>query len=286
MALGSAQLSRRVRETQEELRELNASLEERVTLRTTELEEANSELEAFSYSVSHDLRTPLRHIVGFAELLQKDTASSLSPRGQRYMGIIADAASRMDQLIDDLLEFSRMGRQELRQAEVPLAPLVSEVIAELQLGAPGQAAQWQLGELPSVCGDASLLRQVLINLLGNAVKYSAQSDPPRITVSAHTEGQDVVLEVRDNGVGFDPRYADKLFGVFQRLHRAEEFEGSGIGLANVRRIVTRHGGRVWAESELGQGAAFFVSLPLFERGGEQAPQQQPGEALLSQDNGD
>jgi PAS domain S-box-containing protein len=264
VALVSAQLSRRVRETQAELRELNASLEDRVTLRTTELEEANSELEAFSYSVSHDLRTPLRHIVGFAELLQKDAGSTVGPRGQRYMGIIADAAGRMGQLIDDLLEFSRMGRQELRATEVPLGPLVREVVTELQLSAPGQQARWEIAELPAVCGDASLLRQVLLNLLGNAVKYSAKAPQPRVQVRARTEGEEVILEVRDNGVGFDPRYADKLFGVFQRLHRAEEFEGSGIGLANVRRIVTRHGGRVWAESELGQGAAFSVTLPLYE----------------------
>ncbi|WP_293909829.1 CHASE domain-containing protein [Deinococcus sp.] len=303
VALGSAQLSRRVREAQEALRDLNASLEERVRLRTGELEEANSELEAFSYSVSHDLRTPLRHIVGFAELLQKDAGSSVSVRGQRYMGIITDAATRMGQLIDDLLEFSRMGRQELREAEVPLSGLVQEVIAELRLAAPGQAAQWDVAELPSVCGDASLLRQVLLNLLGNAVKYSAGATPPRITVSARTEAQDVVLEVRDNGVGFDPRYADKLFGVFQRLHRAEEFEGSGIGLANVRRIVTRHGGRVWAESELGQGAAFFVSLPSYVKSpeaevpaaevpaaevfaAEVSAEPAPPEPLLSQEPGD
>ncbi|AWN23231.1 histidine kinase [Deinococcus irradiatisoli] len=261
VALESAQLSRRVRETQEELRELNASLEERVTQRTTELEEANSELEAFSYSVSHDLRTPLRHIVGFTELLQKDQGSSASPRAQRYMNIIGDAALRMGQLIDDLLEFSRMGRQELRQGEVALSALMAEVIGELQLSSPGREARWEVGDLPDVRGDASLLRQVLLNLLGNAVKYSARAPQPTVRVQATQNETETVLEVRDNGVGFDPRYADKLFGVFQRLHRAEEFEGSGIGLANVRRIVLRHGGRVWAESQLGEGAAFFVALP-------------------------
>ncbi|TSA84467.1 PAS domain S-box protein [Deinococcus detaillensis] len=261
VAFESAQLSRRVREAQEELRELNVSLEQRVKQRTAELEEANSELEAFSYSVSHDLRTPLRHIVGFADLLQKDPGSTVSVRGQRYMGIIGDAASRMGQLIDDLLEFSRMGRQEMRQGEVALSTLVAEVIAELRLSSPGREATWDISELPQVRGDASLLRQVLLNLLGNAAKYSAKSESPTITMRANRTGSETVLEVRDNGVGFDSRYADKLFGVFQRLHRADEFEGSGIGLANVRRIVTRHGGRVWAESELGTGAVFFVALP-------------------------
>ncbi len=279
VALESAQLSRRVRETQEELRELNASLEERVTQRTTELEEANSELEAFSYSVSHDLRTPLRHIVGFTDLLQKDQGSSVSPRGQRYMNIIGEAALRMGQLIDDLLEFSRMGRQELRQGQVPLAGLITEVIGELQLSSPGREAHWDVGDLPDVRGDASLLRQVLLNLLGNAVKYSAHAPLPTVQVRATQSGSETVLEVRDNGVGFDPRYADKLFGVFQRLHRAEEFEGSGIGLANVRRIVMRHGGRVWAESQLGEGAAFFVALP---RQALVSTERQPASSLKSE----
>ncbi|WP_161882563.1 CHASE domain-containing protein [Deinococcus alpinitundrae] len=261
VALESAQLSRRVREAQEELRELNASLEERVAQRTTELEEANRELEAFSYSVSHDLRTPLRHIVGFSDLLQKDAGSTLGPRGQRYMGIIGDAASRMGQLIDDLLEFSRMGRQEMRQGQVALSGLVAEVIAELQLSSPGREARWDVGDLPQVRGDASLLRQVLLNLLGNAVKYSAKAEQPTVRLRAVQTDTQTTLEVRDNGVGFDPLYADKLFGVFQRLHRADEFEGSGIGLANVRRIVLRHGGSVWAESRLGEGATFYVALP-------------------------
>ena len=261
-ALDSARLSRRIREAQLELQDLNASLEERVTQRTAELEEANSELEAFSYSVSHDLRTPLRHIMGFAELLQKDQGDQMSVRGQRYMGIISQAAGRMGQLIDDLLEFSRMGRQELRREDVPLDALMAGVVAELQLTSPGRETEWAIGELPPVQGDASLLRQVMLNVLGNAAKYSAKVAQPRVSVRAEVQGGEVVLEVRDNGVGFDPRYAEKLFGVFQRLHTQGEFEGSGIGLANVRRIVLRHGGRVWAESEPGQGAAFFVALPL------------------------
>ena len=269
-ALESAQLSRRIREAQSELRELNASLEDRVAQRTAELEAANSELEAFSYSVSHDLRTPLRHIAGFAELLHKELPKNeagelSSARGGRYLGIISDAATRMNQLIDDLLEFSRMGRQELRQGRLELHELIGSVIAELQLSSPGREAHWEVGELPAVRGDASLLRQVMLNLLGNAIKYSARAPQPRVQVRASVSesGQEVILEVRDNGVGFDSAYADKLFGVFQRLHRSDEFEGSGIGLANVRRIVTRHGGRVWAQSyqHQGGGASFFISLP-------------------------
>ncbi len=284
VALESAQLSRRVRETQEELRDLNASLEQRVAQRTAELEEANSELESFSYSVSHDLRTPLRHIVGFTDLLQKDSGDAVTVRGQRYMTIIAEAALRMGQLIDDLLEFSRMGRQEMREGQVALGPLVAEVVSELQLSAPGKDAAFVFGDLPSVRGDASLLRQVLLNLLGNAVKYSAQAAQPQISVEASQSGQEVILSVRDNGVGFDPRYADKLFGVFQRLHRADEFEGSGIGLANVRRIVVRHGGRVWAESQPGQGATFFVALPgVLEDAAQDDPADQA--AQLSQQLG-
>ena len=265
-ALESALLSRRIREAQEELRELNASLEDRVAQRTAELEAANSELEAFSYSVSHDLRTPLRHIAGFAELLHKELPKNeagelASVRGGRYLGIISDAASRMSQLIDDLLEFSRMGRQELREGRVELSDLVESVVAELQLGSPGREAHWEIGSLPAVRGDASLLRQVMLNLLGNAVKYSAKAARPTVRVQASIQAEEVVVQVRDNGVGFDPAYADKLFGVFQRLHRSDEFEGSGIGLANVRRIVTRHGGRVWAHSHLAEGASFFVALP-------------------------
>lgn len=263
-ALESLRLLEQVQVAQQALQELNASLEQRVEERTTELAEANRELEAFSYSVSHDLRTPLRHIIAFGELIPKDPETTLGKKGTRYMGIITDAAGRMNQLIDDLLEFSRTSRQPLHLGRVALGALVQEVVSELQLTAPGNAAQWHLETLPDVLGDSSLLRQVLVNLLGNAAKYSSRSAAPQIWVSAVTHEREVTIQVRDNGVGFDPQYADKLFGVFQRLHRPEDFEGSGIGLANVRRIVLRHGGRVWAGAVLGEGATFSFSLKLYE----------------------
>ncbi|MBB5232761.1 PAS domain S-box protein [Deinococcus budaensis] len=255
---------------QADLRALNTSLEERVQLRTLELQDANRELEAFSYSVSHDLRTPLRHIVGFGDLLRKDAAGSLSPKSERYLGVITDAAGRMSRLIDDLLEFSRMGRQELRRGPVDLGGVVREVWASLEPDRAGRDVTLDLGPLPTVQGDAALLTQVFANLLSNALKYSRTREHARVWVQAQLAGEEVTVTVRDNGVGFDPRYTDKLFGVFQRLHRAEEFEGTGIGLANVRRIVVRHGGRVQAEAVPGEGATFQVTLPL-----SGAPQEAP-----------
>ncbi|GBF04941.1 PAS/PAC sensor signal transduction histidine kinase [Deinococcus aerius] len=247
---------------QADLQLLNQSLEERVVLRTLELQEANRELEAFSYSVSHDLRTPLRHIVGFGDLLRKEAGGTLSPKGERYLGVITDAAARMSRLIDDLLEFSRMGRQELRRGPVDLGAVVREAWAALEHDREGRAAGIEVGPLPTVEGDAALLTQVFTNLLSNALKYTRTRGQAQVQVTAREGPGEVTVTVRDNGVGFDPRYTDKLFGVFQRLHRAEEFEGTGIGLANVRRIVTRHGGRVSAESVPGEGAAFHVTLPL------------------------
>lgn len=265
-ALENIHLQRQVKEAQEALQDLNAFLEQRVEERTTELAEANRELEAFSYSVSHDLRAPLRHILGFGDRLSKDADSTLSVKGQRYLGHITSAASRMNQLIDDLLEFSRTSRQPLSLGRVSLSALTQEVVSDLRLVMPGSAAEWHLSPLPDVLADASLLRQVLVNLLGNAAKYSSRNPQPHIWVSAEVGEREVTVRVRDNGVGFDPQYAGKLFGVFQRLHRAEDFEGSGIGLANVRRIVVRHGGRVWAESQVGEGATFFFTLRLYEAG--------------------
>ncbi|WP_246580367.1 PAS domain S-box protein [Deinococcus aestuarii] len=245
-----------------DLEVLNLSLEERVRQRTLELQEANRELEAFSYSVSHDLRTPLRHIVGFGDLLRKEVGDDLSPKGERYLGVITDAAARMSRLIDDLLAFSRMGRQELRRGTVDLNAVLAEVWAGLEPDRAGREIITHFAPLPTVQGDGALLTQVFSNLLGNALKYSRTRERAEIEVGAQVQGHDLTVTVRDNGVGFDPRYTDKLFGVFQRLHRAEEFEGTGIGLANVRRIVTRHGGRVRAEGVPGSGAAFHVTLPL------------------------
>ncbi|MFC6659294.1 PAS domain-containing sensor histidine kinase [Deinococcus multiflagellatus] len=262
-ALSNDRLQERVLAAQADLQQLNQSLEERVAQRTLELEAANRELEAFSYSVSHDLRTPLRHIVGFADLLTKEVGEGLSPKGGRYLGVIRESAGRMSQLIDDLLSFSRMGRQELRRVPVNLRDLVLGSWKALEPDRQGREVVLDVpGVMPVVHGDEALLELVFTNLLSNALKYTRGRDVARIWVSAQTQGDQVTIAVRDNGVGFDPRYVDKLFGVFQRLHRAEEFEGIGIGLANVRRIVTRHGGTVSADAQPGEGATFTVTLPL------------------------
>ncbi|MDB6115765.1 MAG: sensor histidine kinase [Lacunisphaera sp.] len=246
----------------EEVGRLNAELEQRVRDRTAELETANHELESFSYSVSHDLRAPLRHITGFVSMLQAQSGASLDENGKELLGSIATAAERMSRLIEALLTFSRTGRTDLRKQRVGLDQLVRSVQADLRAEARGRKVDWRIEELPDVEGDLDLLRQVVINLLSNALKYTRPRTIARIEVGARQEGGEVICHVRDNGVGFDPRYTDKLFGVFQRLHRPAEFEGTGIGLATVRLIVQRHGGRVWAEGRPGQGATFYFSLPV------------------------
>jgi signal transduction histidine kinase len=232
-------------------------------VRLAELTALNAEIESFSYSVSHDLRAPLRHINGFVQLLKTHAAGALDEKGLRYLGVIADGARRMGRLIDDLLSFSRTTRAEMAVTEVDLAPLVREEIASIMAGADGRQVEWTVGELPRVKGDPGLLRIVWTNLLSNAFKYTGKAQRAHIAVGT-MPGQDgqAVVFVRDDGVGFDMRYVDKLFGVFQRLHKADEFEGTGIGLATVRRIVTRHKGNVWAESAPGAGTTFFVSLPV------------------------
>jgi signal transduction histidine kinase len=222
---------------------------------------ANQELESFSYSVSHDLRAPLRHIDGFVKLLDKQSGGKLDERSHRYLNIIADSARQMGVLIDDLLVFSRMSRTELRRSKVALDSLVHEAVNAAQMESSGRHINWIISRLPEVEADAAMLRQVWVNLIANAVKYSRPRDPAEIEIGCRADNGEFVLFVRDNGVGFDMQYADKLFGVFQRLHHADEFEGTGIGLANVRRIVSRHGGRTWAEGKVGGGATFFFSLP-------------------------
>jgi light-regulated signal transduction histidine kinase (bacteriophytochrome) len=226
------------------------------------LEAANKELEAFSYSVSHDLRAPLRHIDGYAALLRKTVDHSLNEKAARYLQTISDAAKQMGQLIDDLLVFSRMGRQDMLQTTVNMDQLIKSILSDLRLDLHGRQISWTIASLPEVKGDPSMLRQVFVNLLTNALKFTSTRATASIEIGVDTHSSDeIVLYVRDNGVGFDMQYAPKLFGVFQRLHRADEFEGTGIGLANVRRIVHRHGGRTWADGVPDKGATFYVALP-------------------------
>ncbi len=236
-------------------------LEQRVRQRTQQLEEANQELEAFSYSVSHDLRAPLRHVDGFVDLLRKNSESALDENGRRYLDRISGAAKTMGTLIDELLVFSRMGRSEMRSTVVPVGRMVDEVISSLVPETSGRQIVWLVDELPEAEADPSMLRLVFMNLLSNAVKYTSKVERAEIHVGCTKGEGDLIFIVSDNGAGFDMKYADKLFGVFQRLHRQEDFEGVGIGLANVRRIVHRHGGRTWAEGTVNGGATFYFSLP-------------------------
>jgi signal transduction histidine kinase len=240
---------------------LNETLEQRIEERTRMLEIANQELEAFSYSVSHDLRAPLRHISGYVEMLSKSLTDTIPEKTKHYLFTISDSAHQMGILIDDLLQFSRTGRQEMHQANLDMNFLLQNVLEIIQASPPSQNIEWSIADLPKVYGDPAMLRLVWLNLINNAVKYSSKKKKAIIEVGHYDENNESVFFVRDNGAGFDMKYASKLFGVFQRMHSSSEYEGTGIGLANVRRIILKHGGRVWAEAETGKGATFYFSLP-------------------------
>ena len=239
---------------------MNEGLEKRVEERTVLLQEANEELEAFSYSVSHDLRAPLRAINGFAQILLEEESDNLSPAGRENLGVIRQSAGQMGQLIDDLLQFSRLGRQSFNAQELDMHALVTSAIGDLTAEIGDHTVEFVIGDLPTAHGDAQLVRQLLVNLLSNAVKFSAKAEFPRVEVGAVSDGDKVSYFVKDNGAGFDMRYVDKIFGVFQRLHSADDFPGTGVGLALVHRIAARHGGEVSAYGETGNGATFTFSL--------------------------
>jgi len=249
-----------LRESKVRLASVNQELETRVAQRTAELEASNKELESFNYSVSHDLRAPLRHVAGFIELLKGQGYANADQKSQHYMDVISASAVQMGNMVDDILAFSRLGRVEMRMSKVSLDELVKAALTILQPEMTGREICWNISPLPRVEGERDMLQRVMTNLISNALKYSRPKAQVVIEISVKTHGDEHIICIKDNGVGFDMRYVDKLFGVFQRLHRADEFEGTGIGLANVQRIIQRHGGRVWAEGKLGEGASFYFSL--------------------------
>jgi signal transduction histidine kinase len=245
------------RRVERELREARDDLEKR----SVQLAASNKELEAFAYSVSHDLRAPLRHMAGFSELLQKNSAQVLDDKSKRYVGVILESAKKMGTLIDDLLAFSRIGRAETNKTIVNLGQLVEEALAEVRRDVGDRKIVWRVGRLPAGYGDRAMLRLALVNLISNAVKFTRTRSPAEIEIGQMPAPDDqVIIFVRDNGVGFDMKYVGKLFGVFQRLHSAEAFEGTGIGLATVQRIAHRHGGTAWGEGSPDQGATFYLSI--------------------------
>lgn len=250
-----------LRASDNRLRALNAELEERVAARTSQLEAANKDLESFSYSVSHDLRAPIRAIRGFSSLLVEDHGAALDTEARRKIDVIVSESARMGNLIDDLLAFSRLGRRALEPGDIDMQQLAKTTVERVRQSDNVASAEFRVGSLPKAKGDRGLFEQVWVNLISNAVKFSSKNAAPVIEIGGISEEREHIYFVRDNGAGFDPAYRDKLFGVFQRLHHDSEFPGTGVGLALVHRIVTRHGGRIWAESELGAGATFHFTIP-------------------------
>jgi PAS domain S-box-containing protein len=246
---------------EEEIRRLNVKLEKRVAERTRQLEAAVKDLESFSYSVSHDLRAPLRAIDNFSSILQQEYADKLDLEGQRLFGIVRKNTARMGALINDILAFARAGHRDLVLTKIDLEVLARDVLDELAPACAGRQLHVQMTAMPAIYADSSIIRQVLLNLLANAIKFTRPREVAQIEIRARLAGHEVICSVKDNGVGFEPEYVHKLFGIFQRLHDADEFEGTGIGLGIVKRIIDKHGGRVWAEGSPGVGATFYFSLP-------------------------